>query len=91
MEIVLEKVFAALLFMIGVSQVAEPHAWADFYRWLLGRGLRGRQIYALVSLCVAALIITQHNVWRGPGTILTLLGWACCWTPSPLCCCRPTR
>jgi len=75
MEILLEKIASALLFMLGVTMMYEPLRWADFYSWLLQQGSKGRFVYAGVSIVTGLCIILFHDVWQGIPMALTILGW----------------
>lgn len=68
--------FAALfLLVIGLSHVAQPRAWVEFYVWLRGKGHTGVFINGFLCLGVGSFIVTFHNIWSGPEILLTLFGW----------------
>jgi hypothetical protein len=50
--------------------------WADFFGALHAEGTRGvvLKTFAL-ELWPAMLVVTLHQVWSGPGIVLTLYGW----------------
>ena len=71
------EVFAAVfLLVIGLSHVAQPRAWVDFFVWLRGKGHAGVFVNGFLSLGFGSFIVAFHNVWNGLPVILTLLGWA---------------
>ena len=71
------EVFAAVSFLvIGLSHVAQPRAWVEFFVWLRGRGHAGVFANGFLSLNFGALIVAFHNVWTGPAAVLTVIGWA---------------
>jgi hypothetical protein len=70
------EVFAALyLFGIGLSHVAQPLAWVEFFTWLRGKGRSGVFVEGLLSLGFGSLVVAFHNVWAGWPVVLTLVGW----------------
>ena len=70
------EVFAAVfLLVIGLSHVAQPRAWVDFFVWLRGKGHAGVFVNGFLSLGFGSFIVAFHNVWEGLPVILTLLGW----------------
>lgn len=71
------EIFAALfLTVIGISHIAQPRAWVDFFVWLRGKGYAGVFVNGFLALSFGSLIVAFHNVWEGLGILLTLLGWA---------------
>ena len=71
------EVFAAVfLLVIGLSHVAQPRAWVEFFVWLRGKGHAGVFVNGFLSLGFGSFIVAFHNVWNGLPVILTLLGWA---------------
>ena len=71
------EVFAAVfLLVIGLSHVAQPRAWVEFFVWLRGKGHAGVFVNGFLSLGFGSFIAAFHNVWNGLPVILTLLGWA---------------
>lgn len=70
------EIFAAVyMTAIGVSHVAQPRVWIDFFVWLRGKGEAGVFVNGLLSLSFGAFIVAFHNVWDGLAVILTLIGW----------------
>ena len=71
------EVFAAVfLSVIGLSHVAQPRAWVEFFVWLRGKGHAGVFVNGFLSLSFGSFIVAFHNVWDGLPVLLTLLGWA---------------
>jgi hypothetical protein len=71
------EIFAAVfLSVIGLSHVAQPRAWVEFFVWLRGKGHAGVFVNGFLSLSFGSLIVAFHNVWDGLAVLLTLLGWA---------------
>ena len=71
------EVFAAVfLLVIGLSHIAQPRAWVEFFVWLRGKGPTGVFVNGFLSLGFGSFIAAFHNVWHGLPVIITLLGWA---------------
>jgi hypothetical protein len=71
------EVFAAIhCLVIGLSHVAQPLAWAEFFIWLRGKGTVGVFVNGFLSLGFGSVIVAFHNVWAGLPAVLTILGWA---------------
>jgi hypothetical protein len=70
------EVFAAVfLSVIGLSHVAQPRVWVEFFVWLRGKGHAGVFVNGFLCLGFGAFIVAFHNVWHGLPVIFTLLGW----------------
>ena len=71
------QVFAAVSFLvIGVSHLVQSRAWVTFYQDLAARGTTGAFLEGFVILNFGAIVVAFHNVWHGPATVLTVIGWA---------------
>ena len=71
------QVFAAVSFLvIGLSHLAQSRAWVTFYQALAAHGTNGAFLEGFVILNFGALVVAFHNVWHGPATVLTVIGWA---------------
>ena len=71
------QVFAAVSFLvIGLSHLAQSKAWVTFYQALAARGTVGAFLEGFVVLNFGTIIVAFHNVWHGPATVLTVIGWA---------------
>src|SRR5688572_26744649 len=71
------EIWAAVQFLvIGLSHIAQPRAWVEFFVWLRGKGHTGVFANGFLSLWFGSVIVAFHNVWEGLPTVLTVLGWA---------------
>ena len=71
------QVFAAISFLvIGLSHLGQPKAWVVFFQALAARGTPGVFAEGFLVLNFGAFIVAFHNVWHGPGLVLTLIGWS---------------
>jgi hypothetical protein len=71
------ELFAAMfMFVIGLSHIAQPRAWVEFFIWLRGKGRPGVFVNGFLTLGFGSFIVSFHNVWHGLPVLLTLLGWA---------------
>ena len=71
------QVFAAISFLvIGLSHLVHPKSWVTFYQGLAARGTSGAFLEGFLLLNFGAMIVAFHNVWHGPATVLTVIGWA---------------
>lgn len=71
--------FAMLVLCVpmGLSHIVRPGMWVDFFTRVHAQGTAGLVGKVLaVELWPATLIVTLHQVWWGPGIVLTLYGWA---------------
>ena len=64
------------LAIIGISHVARPRVWVDFFVFLRERGEAGVFAVALLNLIFGSIIVAFHNVWSGIPLVLTVWGWA---------------
>jgi hypothetical protein len=70
------QIFAAVNFLvIGISHIVQPRAWVEFFFLLRDKGRAGAFLNGFLSLGVGSLIVGFHNVWSGPATVLTVMGW----------------
>ena len=71
------QVFAAIGFLvIGLSHLFQPRSWVTFYQNLAARGTSGAFLEGFLLLNFGAIIVAFHNVWHGPATVLTVIGWS---------------
>jgi hypothetical protein len=71
------QVYAIInLTVIGISHVARPRVWVDFFVILRERGEAGVYAVAILNLIFGSIIVAFHNIWSGIPLALTLLGWA---------------
>ncbi len=76
MEKAVEIYVAVNFLVIGLSHIFQHQAWAEFFDQLKAKGRPGAFINGLLSLSAGTIIVSFHNVWTGPATILTVLGWS---------------
>jgi hypothetical protein len=63
--------------IMGLSHIVRPAMWVEFFTHLHAKGVRGVVMKTfMLELWPALLIVTLHQVWWGPGIVLTLYGWA---------------
>lgn len=64
------------LLIMGVSHIAAPHVWIEYFIRLREQGERGVFVVGFMSLGFGSIIVAFHPVWSGWPLILTLLGCA---------------
>ena len=70
------QVFAIINFaVLGLSHIAQPRAWVEFFVWLRERGEAGVFANAFLSLMFGSIIVAFHDVWTGLPVVLTVIGW----------------
>jgi hypothetical protein len=74
-ERAVEGFTAVCLFAVGLSHLAQPLAWVEFFVWLRGQGRCAVFLEGLLTLNFGALVVAFHNVWTGPPAVITVLGW----------------
>ena len=75
MELAVTKLAIICFFVIGVSHIAQPRAWTQFFIDMHGKGVVGSFLNALLHFPLGVLIVSFHNVWHGLPLVLTLIGW----------------
>jgi uncharacterized protein YjeT (DUF2065 family) len=75
METAIERLAAVSFFVIGLSHIMQPRAWAQFFIDIREKGETGSFINAFIHFPLGALIVAFHPVWRGLPMILTLIGY----------------
>ena len=75
MEASVEILAAVCFVLIGLSHMAQPRAWVEFFIAVRERGRTGSFINAFIHFPLGALIVAFHNVWSGLPVVLTLVGW----------------
>ena len=71
------EIFAVVNFVvIGLSHIAQPKAWVEFFVLLRAKGDAGVFVNGMLSLLVGSIIVGFHNVWSGTPALLTAVGWA---------------
>jgi uncharacterized protein YjeT (DUF2065 family) len=66
---------AVSYFVIGVSHIAQPRAWAEFFIALREKGKTGAFVNGFIHFPLGAIIVSFHNVWTWPAVVLTVAGW----------------
>lgn len=62
--------------LMGLSHIVQPEMWTDYFAQLAARGRAGVVAKIMqVELWPALLIVGLHQVWSGPGIVVTVLGW----------------
>ncbi|MEP7149474.1 MAG: hypothetical protein ABI857_11395 [Acidobacteriota bacterium] len=75
MELAVTKLAIICFFITGVSHIAQPRVWAQFFIDMHSKGEVGSFQNALLHFPLGALIASFHNVWHGLPVVLTLIGW----------------
>jgi uncharacterized protein YjeT (DUF2065 family) len=75
MESAIQKLAVISFFVIGLSHIFQPRAWAQFFIDIRSKGETGSFINAFIHFPLGALIVAFHNVWQGIPMILTLMGY----------------
>ncbi len=76
MEESLRLLAAIHFFVIGMSHIFQPRAWAKFFIHLRELGEPGNFANAFLTLGFGSLVVAFHNVWTGIPAVLTVIGWA---------------
>jgi hypothetical protein len=62
--------------LMGLSHVLQPRMWQDYFEGLHKQGAAGILTKTMTwEFWPAVIVVTGHQVWRGPGVILTVFGW----------------
>lgn len=76
MEASVQMLVAVSYFIIGVSHIVQPRAWAEFFIALREKGKTGAFVNGFIHFPLGAVIVSFHNVWTWPGVVLTVIGWS---------------
>lgn len=69
------RFFSISLLFVGVSHLAQPRLWRDFFIKLKGTGLAGI-IIAMYTIPQGLLLVVGHNIWvLDIPVIITICGW----------------
>lgn len=61
---------------MGLSHILQPLMWQQYFVALHGQGVIGVVTRTMtLELWPALTIVALHQVWHGPGIILTVYGW----------------
>ncbi|VAW80823.1 hypothetical protein MNBD_GAMMA12-2403 [hydrothermal vent metagenome] len=75
MEIIVEKVSAIFLLVLGLSYLINPSGWVLYAKMLQKQPQQFFSLFILILL-LGSTIVVSHNVWvASPIVIVTLLGW----------------
>jgi hypothetical protein len=62
--------------LMGLSHVLQPRMWQDYFQALHKQGVAGVLTKTMTwEFWPTLIVVTGHQVWRGPGVILTVFGW----------------
>src|SRR5215212_8799239 len=75
MELAVTKLAIICFFITGVSHIARPRVWAQFFIKMHSKGEVGSFQNALLHFPLGVLIVSFHDVWHGLPIVLTLIGW----------------
>ena len=75
MEVMVTKLAIICFFITGVSHIARPRVWAQFFIDMHREGEAGSFRNALLHFPLGVLIVSFHDVWQGLPMVLTLIGW----------------
>jgi hypothetical protein len=75
METSVEKLTALYFLVIGLSHIAQPRAWVQFFIMLREKQAVGSLLNGLVHFPLGVFIVAFHNVWSGIPMIVTIIGW----------------
>ena len=75
MEIAIERLVALSFFVIGISHIVQPRAWAELFIDWRSKGDVGVFYTGLLHFNFGALIVAFHNVWHGIPMLVTIMGW----------------
>jgi hypothetical protein len=74
---IIQFIFLIACVPMGLSHIMRPALWVDFFTRVHAQGPAGLVGKVLaVELWPALLIVSLHQVWWGPGIVLTIYGWA---------------
>lgn len=74
---IVEFIFLITCVPLGLSHIVQPKLWVDFFTRVHAQGTAGLVGKVLaIELWPAILVVSLHQVWWGPGIVLTIYGWA---------------
>lgn len=74
---IVQFIFLISCVPLGLSHIVRPALWVDFFGKLHVQGTSGLVLKVLaVELWPGIILVTLHQVWWGPGIVLTIYGWA---------------
>ena len=75
MDLAVTRLAIICFFVTGVSHIAQPRVWAQFFIDMREKGEVGSFLNALLHFPLGVMIVAFHNVWEGLPIVLTLIGW----------------
>lgn len=75
MKAAVQMLVAVSYFIIGVSHIVQPRAWAEFFIALREQGRTAAFVNGFIHFPLGAVIVSFHNVWTWPEIALTIAGW----------------
>lgn len=75
MELAVTRLAVICFFVVGVSHIVQPRAWAQFFMDMHAKGKAGSLLNALLHFPLGLIVVSFHNVWSGLPVVLTLIGW----------------
>ena len=77
MDVAIERMTGIAFLVVGLSHIARPQGWAQFFVQLRERGTPGAFINGMMSLALGTLIVGFHGTqWNGLPALVTFIGWA---------------
>lgn len=71
------EIFMVINFaVVGLSHVAQPRVWVEFFVVLRSLGHVGAFLNGMLSLLVGSIIVALHGEWHGISAVVTFIGWA---------------
>jgi uncharacterized protein YjeT (DUF2065 family) len=74
MEVGIERLAAFAFIVTGLSHIAAPRIWVRFFTNMRAWGEAGAFLNGYVHMPLGLLILSFHQVWSGPGLLVTLIG-----------------
>ncbi len=74
---IVQFIFLVTCVPMGLSHIARPQMWIEFFARLHAQGQSGLVLKVLaIEFWPAVIVVTFHQIWWGPGILLTIYGWA---------------
>ncbi|MDM3870913.1 hypothetical protein QSV34_06040 [Porticoccus sp. W117] len=74
MSLSVTHITAWMLLLMGLSVVLNPKGWQQLFRDTLDNPQRAMPLF-LFFLFFGLFIVTQHDIWRGKGLVVSIVGW----------------
>ncbi|MCV6603870.1 MAG: hypothetical protein OIF34_01090 [Porticoccaceae bacterium] len=75
MSLTITHITAWMILLMGLSVVINPRGWQQLFNDTLENPRRAMPLF-LFFLFFGLFIITQHDLWRGKGLVVSIIGWA---------------